>query len=295
MNPYDDSHLNRLARMFALLSHPLPAPQLAMDKRVIDQDGHLSVSSSVISAESASPYLGSEIPDYRQLGLDPNTIYQLYRPGAELAKSAPSFAGKPLLSRHQPLTAAAHDDAVDLVVGAVADPVWDPAAGVLRAGLTVWDGPTIRRIQSGEQADLSAAYRYRAVMQPGTFNGTRYDGKMVDLIGNHVAVIPDGRVEGAIVGDQAMVDDPEIDARDDPRTRLLKFLQEKLDPDDLNTVTEIVGELSPNETSAFGQDSARRRGSDARAFMTTAIAAANARADADLRKRFPTMGHVRVR
>jgi len=88
-----------------------------------------------------NPYLGSEIPDYVRLGLNPNTVYQLWRPAAELAKAAGSFAGKPLLSRHQPLSAAAHDDAADLVVGAVANPVWDADAGVLRAGLTgPWQG-----------------------------------------------------------------------------------------------------------------------------------------------------------
>jgi hypothetical protein len=30
-------------------------------------------------------------------------------------------------------------------------------------------------------------------MQPGTFNGVRYDGKMTQISGNHVALVPVGR------------------------------------------------------------------------------------------------------
>ena len=166
---------SRLSVLAAFLAQPTPqlAPQLAMDRRTIDQDGHLTVSSSVISAKTVSPYLGSEIPDYQRLGLDPSATYMLYRPASELKKAADSFAGKPLLSRHRPVTADDHD--TDLVVGAVADPVWDAKAGVLRASLTVWDADAIRGIQDGTQADLSAAYRYRAVPEAGEFKGQRYD------------------------------------------------------------------------------------------------------------------------
>jgi uncharacterized protein len=182
-----------------------------MDRRTIDQDGHLTVSSSVISAETVSPYLGSEIPDYQRLGLDPAAVYMVYRPASELKKAADSFAGKPLLSRHRPVTADDHDS--DLVVGSVNNPIWDSKAGVLRAELSVWDADTIRRIQSGEAADLSAAYRYRAIPEAGEFKGQRYALRMVDLQANHVAVIPDGRVDGAVVGDSKMLSPRAMEAR----------------------------------------------------------------------------------
>jgi hypothetical protein len=175
--------------------------RIALDRsasvRRIDEDGHLHVSSSVISAAAVNPYNGSEIPDYEALGLDANRVYQLFRDPAELEKAAPSFANKPLLIVHKPQTADAHDH--ELVVGSVANPVWDSPN--LKAELVVWDKAAIDAIESGAQRDLSCGYRYRCVVEAGTYQGQRYDAKMVDLVGNHVAIVESGRVRGAFVGD----------------------------------------------------------------------------------------------
>jgi hypothetical protein len=40
------------------------------------------------------------------------------------------------------------------------------------------------------------------VLERGTFRGARFDGRMVGLIGNHVALVPEGR-SGAdvVIGD----------------------------------------------------------------------------------------------
>src|SRR4029077_115521 len=55
---------------------------LAFDRasvRSIDQDGHLHVSESNISMAAVNPYIGREIPDWQELGLDPDKVYQLFR------------------------------------------------------------------------------------------------------------------------------------------------------------------------------------------------------------------------
>ena len=169
--------------------------------REIDQDGHLHVAESPISKACVNPYKGREIPGWQELGLDPDRIYRLLRDPAELEKSAASFNGKPLLNLHRPQTADDHDKG--LTVGAVNNVRWE--APYLMGRLDVWDGDAIDGIKSGEQRQLSSAYRYRPDMTPGAFGGEPYDGVMRDIAGNHVALVEKGRAGAdVVVGDQAL-------------------------------------------------------------------------------------------
>jgi hypothetical protein len=167
--------------------------------RRLDQDGHLYVEMTPISKANVCPYFGREIPDADKLGLDPDRIYKLYRHPDELAKGASSFAGKPLLLVHTPVSADDHPR--EVTVGAVGNDVRfdDP---YLEAPLTVWDGEAVALIESGEQKQLSCGYRYRADMTPGKFGGEDYDGVMRDIVGNHVALVRNGRAgPDVVVGD----------------------------------------------------------------------------------------------
>lgn len=167
---------------------------MAMDRstvRTIDQDGHLRVEITPISKANVCPYVGKEIPNWRSLGLEQETVYQLYRDPEELAKGAKSFAGKPLLLVHTPSSADSHPRSV--TVGAVGDNViFDPP--YLKAPLTVWDGEAIGLIERDEQRELSSSYRYDPVMISGvTPEGVPYQGRMTNIRGNHVAMVVNGR------------------------------------------------------------------------------------------------------
>src|SRR5258708_19165512 len=73
------------------------------------------------------------------------------------------------------------------------------------APLSVWDGEAIELIDSEAQKELSSGYRYRADMTPGTFEGEQYDGVMRDIVGNHVALVKEGRAgSDVIVADSAI-------------------------------------------------------------------------------------------
>ena len=169
--------------------------------REIDQDGHLHVAESPISKACVNPNHGREIPGWQELGLDPDRIYRLLRDPAELEKAAGTFDGKPLLNLHRPQTAEDHDKG--LTVGAVNNVRWQ--APYLMGRLDVWDGDAIDGIKSGDQRQLSSAYRYRPDMTAGTFDGQPYDGVMRDIAGNHVALVPKGRAgPDVVVGDQAL-------------------------------------------------------------------------------------------
>ena len=177
---------------------------IALDRasvRTTDSDGHMHVASSIISAAAVNEYLGAEIPDFEKLGLDANRRYKLYRDPAELEKGAPSLHGKPLLIIHRPQSADDHDR--EVVVGSVSNPVWDDPR--LKGELAIWDGEAIDGINSGEQKSLSAGYQYVPVMTSGTTPvGEAYDGVMTNIEFNHVALVTEPRVAGAMVGDSAI-------------------------------------------------------------------------------------------
>lgn len=178
---------------------------VAMDRsvRTFDEDGHLRVETTPISKANVCPYYGSEIPDAEKMGLDPRRMYKLYRDPEELRKGAATFAGKPLLRKHVPITADDHPR--DLVVGSIGDSVsFDHP--YLKAPLSVWDGDAIDLIKSGKQRELSSAYRFRADMTPGVSkDGEPYDGVMRDIVGNHVALVENGRAgSDVVVGDSAV-------------------------------------------------------------------------------------------
>lgn len=179
--------------------------RLALDResvRYIDGDGRLHVRTSHISKANVCPYRGSEIPDAEQLGLDLNRVYNLLRDPEELAKAASTFNNLPLLDVHKPHSAQDHD--ADIVVGSTGtDAVF--RAPYLDNSLVVWKQVAIDAIMSGEQKELSSAYRYRADMVSGTYNGQAYDGIMRDLQGNHLSLVSSGRAgSDVVVGDSAL-------------------------------------------------------------------------------------------
>ena len=171
---------------------------LAQDRslRSYDQDGRLHVESSNISKATVNPYYGSEIPNYRQLGLEPKKVYYLLRDPEELEKAAPTFNNLPLLNKHIPVSA--DEPQKEVIAGTTgSDTVFED--GYLKCSLAVWDAEAIAGIESGEQVELSSAYHYTADMAAGEFEGRHYDGVMRDIVGNHVALVDVGRAGRDVV------------------------------------------------------------------------------------------------
>jgi hypothetical protein len=180
---------------------------LAMDKapsvRSFDADGRLHVAKSNISKGNICPYLGREIPKWRELGLDPERIYHLFRDPEELARAVSTFNNLPLLSEHVPVDASGDESHMaDLVVGSTGtDAAMD--GQFLTNSLVIWAKPSIDGVVNDEKRELSSAYRYTADMTPGNFEGVDYDGVMRDIVGNHVALVIEGRAgSDVVVGDE---------------------------------------------------------------------------------------------
>jgi hypothetical protein len=170
---------------------------LAFDKesvRSVDAQGFLHVAVSNISKAMVNDYLGAEIPDWQQLGLEPGKTYRVLRPPEELTKAAPTFNNLPLLDTHVEVGAV---DLEDLklkghVVGSTGTDA-EFKSPYLQNSLVIWTAGAIEGIQSKEKVELSCAYRYTYVPGAGTFEGQAYDGTMKDIQGNHVAIVEEGR------------------------------------------------------------------------------------------------------
>ena len=176
----------------------MPILRLAFDRtaRRIDADGRLHVDRSHISKATVNPYYGKEIPGYEALGLQPDKVYRLLRDPVELERAAPTFARLPVLSEHVPVTVKAPRP--DLVVGTIGSEVVF-AAPYLDADLCVWDATAIAGIETDKVRELSCAYRYVPVMEPGEFEGQPYDGRMTEIQGNHLALVEVGRAGSDVV------------------------------------------------------------------------------------------------
>jgi len=171
---------------------------IALDRsaRTVDADGRLHIDKSHISKANVCPYYGREIPGYDALGLDGDKVYQLLRDPAELEKAAPTFARLPILSEHVPISA--DEPRQDLIVGAIGSDVSFDSP-YLNADLSIWDSRSIAGIETDKIKELSCAYRYVPVMEPGEFDGIPYDGRMTEIQGNHLALVEVGRAGSDVV------------------------------------------------------------------------------------------------
>lgn len=173
---------------------------LAFDRasaRTYDKFGRLHVADCRISKANVCPYYGREIPQFKQLGLDANRIYQLYRDPAELEKAAPTFRNAPLLIRH--VGVHADDAKKDLTVGTVGAVAFD-GTYLVADQLSIWSRDGIRLVETEDARELSCGYGYAADMTPGvTPDGVAFDGVMRNIAGNHVTLVRSGRAGSDVI------------------------------------------------------------------------------------------------
>jgi 8-oxo-dGTP pyrophosphatase MutT (NUDIX family) len=178
---------------------------LAFDRasvRTYDRDGRLHVKFSNISKANVCGYLGSEIPGWAALGLDPKREYQMLRDPEELEKAASSFNNIDILSKHPDGPVTTKNPMKELVIGSTGtDAGFD--LPYLKNSLVFRDGKAIEDIEAERMKELSAGYYYEPDMTPGTYEGTHYDGVMRSIVANHVALVKEGRAgTDVVVGDE---------------------------------------------------------------------------------------------
>lgn len=221
---------------------------LAFDKatvRSFDKDGRLHIEVTPISKANICPYYGREIPNSKSLGLQPDKVYYLLRDPKELAKAATTFNNIPLLNEHIPVTAA--DPQKMAVVGSTGtDAEFDGT--YLKNSLVVWDADSIAGIETDEKKELSSAYRYVADMTPGVHEGQPYDGVMRDIVGNHVALVIEGRAgSDVVVGDSLSLELKEMAKAKQLAAALKPFLAQDADLEEVEKAVKKNLELEEEE------------------------------------------------
>jgi hypothetical protein len=101
-----------------------------------------------------------------------------------------SFALVPVTNEHPPQALTA-DNAKQYAVGSVSESV-APEGDKVRATLMITDADAIAAFDAG-RSELSCGYTADVVIEPGTWQGQRYDAKQTNIRGNHVALVDAGR------------------------------------------------------------------------------------------------------
>lgn len=176
--------------------------RLAFDRQTVrsyDENGRMKIEMANISKANVCPYFGKEIPGSKELGLDPEKVYMLLRDPVELAKGASTFNDIQLMSVHIGVHASLPQK--EYVAGTTgSNCVFDPP--YLKNNLMIWDQAAIDGVESDEQRELSSSYSYVPDMTPGIYEGVPYDGRMTQIVGNHVALVEKGRAGAdVLVGD----------------------------------------------------------------------------------------------
>lgn len=160
--------------------------------RTYDDYGRMNITQCNISKECVSPYRGSSLPGWRDLGLNPDRLYYIYRPAEELIRAADSFNNVPVTIEH-PNQLDTPDTPQERVGTTGTDTRFE--APYLVASMKLWDKAAIEGVENSTRRELSIFPSFFDLdMTPGEFMGQAYDGVARNISGNSVALTIKGRV-----------------------------------------------------------------------------------------------------
>lgn len=165
----------------------------AKSAREYDINGWAEIKGNPISKVGVFPYSGAQIGSPE---LEPDKIYMVYRPEAELSnpETIESFKLLPFTDDHAMLGSgdtglmAAEKKGVHGVVGE--DVYFED--GYLKANIKVFSEELANLINDGKK-ELSIGYRCLYDLQPGVYNNEKYDAIQREIRGNHLALVEEGR------------------------------------------------------------------------------------------------------
>ena len=212
-----------------------------MSKRRINNFNHMNIDDCVLTEEGIFGYLGSELGN----GLEPNKIYQVYRPLNEIKKVVEQFNTLPIVDEHNWVGTDTTDNTdkspKDKTIGTTGGDAKLNDKGQIINSLKIWYKDGVDLIESNIKKGLSAGYTYQIDKTPGEWNGNDYELSMKNMNVNHIALVQDPRVQNAIVQDSnfinkqkgktmALTEEQKKQVSDD----MYKSLNEILDKHDLS-------------------------------------------------------------
>lgn len=158
-------------------------------KRSTDWNGFMEVKDNPISKIGVYPYLGSEIPGAE----DPDRIYYVYRPAEELARqeTIDSFKLMPFIDEHEILGKSGMPAERKGMQGTIGEQVYYDAP-YLRGNIKIHSSAAQSLIKAGK-VELSPCYGCDWVKGDGTFDGQSYQYTQRNIMGNHLALVEEGR------------------------------------------------------------------------------------------------------
>ena len=124
--------------------------------------------------------------------LDPDKIYQVYRPAEEIRKAADTFKLVPLVDNHT-MVGKDFTPAEEKGVHGVLGEEIKEKDGVLYADVKIFSESLKNLIQNGKK-ELSLGYFCEYDLTPGEYHGVHYDAVQRGLRGNHIALVDNGRM-----------------------------------------------------------------------------------------------------
>lgn len=158
----------------------------------VDHNDFWYIKDNPLSKVGVFPYLGKQISSE----LEPDKIYQVYRPAEELLsdKTINSFKLLPIVDDHtmlgtEPGMMPAEEKGVH---GTSGSDVYGKD-GKLYGDLKIYSETLKDEIEAGKK-ELSMGYFCDYELTPGTFDGQHYDAVQRNIRGNHIALVEEGRM-----------------------------------------------------------------------------------------------------
>lgn len=154
----------------------------------VDHNGYWQIKDNPISKEGVFPYYGRQISPE----LEPDKIYYVLRPREELKKSAETFKNVPFFNEHEMVGKGFTPADNKKEHGALGEQIYEKD-GTLYANIIVRTEELKDLIQHGKK-ELSLGYQCTYDLTPGIWRGKKYDAVQRNLLGNHIALVKNGRM-----------------------------------------------------------------------------------------------------
>lgn len=156
--------------------------------KVKDTNGFWEIKHNPISKVGVFPYMGRSISD----DCEPDKVYYVYRPATTLAQSVDTWDNppKPFINDHEMLGEGFSKIDDRPVQGVIHNPVFED--DVLYADISVYSESLKKKIEGGKK-ELSLGYFCKYRKEKGVYKGQAYDFVQEDMVGNHIALVDNGR------------------------------------------------------------------------------------------------------
>lgn len=157
--------------------------------RDYDTNGWAEIKGNPISKTGVFPYTGAQIDP----SLNPDQIYQVYRPEEELNndETINSFKLLPWTDEHQMLGEGMTPAEQKGIHGVIGEDVFYED-GYLKGNLKLFSNKLAELIEAGKK-ELSIGYRCLYELVSGVYDGQQYDAIQRNIRGNHLALVDEGR------------------------------------------------------------------------------------------------------